>query len=208
MIIPYVQEEKEIYFKKIEELKQIYKHIQSQSDQQSKIQKFPKTIVAIILFFVSIAGFLFAVYPRISVYPGESLDPHSPLSTPFIIKNDGYLSLRDIHYSLTPKNVKILSPAGDCCVTLTSESDKVRFVNPFSFKIPELEPNNTTAIFLEQNITTVLNISKDIVRSADININVTFKTSFVPYTFSKKYKFVTNEKKTGEYIWLEDYSER
>ena len=183
--------------KKTAKLRQTNKQIQDPPNKARKLLKFLTSTKAIVSFLIGVVGFLFAVWPRISVYPGESLDPNIPFATPFLIKNDGYLPIRDVHYSLTPRDVKVVVSGGGIG-TLKGKSDKVFFIDPSAKEIPILESNRTTAIFAPflKNVT---------VRGADIYINLTYKPYFVPYTFSEKHRFITSMKKTGEYVWLEDY---
>jgi hypothetical protein len=47
-----------------------------------------------------------------------------------------------------------------------------------------------------------------VVKSADINLNLTYKPYLIPYTFSEKRRFITEVNKKGEYVWLEDYSQK
>lgn len=62
-----------------------------------------------IIVLITVGGFLFTIHPRISIEPGESLDPLQPFKTSFIIKNDGYWRLVDIDYSLTIDKMKTIN---------------------------------------------------------------------------------------------------
>jgi hypothetical protein len=37
-----------------------------------------------------------ALWPHVYMYPLVSLDPNNPMFTPFVIRNDGYLAIRDV----------------------------------------------------------------------------------------------------------------
>ena len=191
---------KKATLKKALKARQIKQQQQNQQHKAGKYLRFLKNTKTQVSFLIGVVGFLFVVWPRISVYTGESLDPHDPFATPFIIKNDGYLPIRDIHYSITPKNIKFLTP-GRGQATIMGETDNVFIIVPLVKKLPLLGTNKTTAIFLP------LPTEKPIdVKSADIYINLVYKPYLVPYTFSERHSFVTTVKKTGEYVWLEDYS--
>ena len=97
---------------------------------------------------VGIAGFLFLVYPRISVSPGTSLDLNNPFQTPFILKNDGYLSIFDINYSLGIENVED--------VNHNVFSGGMMGGVPKMDTIPQLNPNKTTALFISSTFVALL----------------------------------------------------
>lgn len=47
------------------------------------------------------------VTARVSVYPSVSLDPANPVFTVFVIRNDGYLAIRDVKVSCSMKYLKL-----------------------------------------------------------------------------------------------------
>jgi hypothetical protein len=186
--------------KKTKEPRQRGRQQPSQTSTAKKLLKYLTSTTAIVSFLIGVVGFLFVVYPRISVHPGESLDPYNPFATPFLIKNDGYLPVRDVHYSITPRNIKFIVPGGEA--TLMGESDNVFIESSVTAKIPLLKSNRSTTIFVPPPT------EKMVVTSADILINLTYQSYLVPYAFSEKHRFISTVKKTGEYVWLEDYSQK
>lgn len=164
-----------------------------QTHKISKFHTISKKAVAAILFVITVLGFLFLVYPRISVYPGESLDPHNPLKTPFIIKNDGYLPVRDIKYSLFLKDVH-LKPG---------IYFKDLILKKASSQIPILRPNRSSIISIKHHLATPKSV-----KSAEIYIDLSYKPYLIPYMFTEHIRFKTEMDTSGKYLWLEYYSER
>jgi hypothetical protein len=140
------------------------------------------------------ASFLFVIYPRISVEQGESLNPYKPFDTPFIIKNDGYLPLTNINYSINVDNVEDIH-----------HNKKIRGVKlRISDKIPKLRANESSTIFINKYISTPENA----VYYAEIYFNTTYKSFLVPYTFTENIRFKAERKKNGEYVWFKHYSKK
>lgn len=156
-----------------------------------------------IVFGITIGSFLFLVYPRIYVGPGESLDINDAFQTPFFIKNDGYLPVTDIHYSLTPNRIEFVSSYGGQITLkpITGAEGKVFFKHATEKKIPMLPPNRSTTLLLPFGEPVMKAVTH-----ADISINLTYQLYLIPITFSEKHRFVAKPKKTGGYVWLEDYS--
>lgn len=177
---------------------------QLQSGEPQKIPKYlriPKTIVAIVSFLIAFGGFLFLIWPRISVYPNESLDPYKPFKTPFVIKNDGYLAIRSINYSFVLNKVETEN-------YLLFENIEVGTPAVIS----ELGPNRTSVVdlrFINRSIRTRDESKKIIdlpVKSADLHVKLTYKPYLIPYTFTDNIRFKTYIKTNGEYIWLQYHS--
>jgi hypothetical protein len=164
----------------------------SQQKSRKPLTIFQK-MLGLFLSLISIGGFLFVVYPRLSISPGESLDPYEPFSTPFVIKNDGYLSLFNINYSVT---INKMEGVGHSQFTNT-------MVTVISKSIPKLSPNKSTTIFIDKNV----NIPPKYVKYAEININVTYKPyNIIPYALTENIGFKTKIKTNNEYLWLPYYS--
>jgi hypothetical protein len=142
---------------------------------------------------VGLIAFLFFVYPRLSVEPGESLDLYKPFETPFIVKNDGYWSLVDIDYNVTIKRVEDFNH--NCFINCR--------VFGIAQKIPKLRVNDSSTIYINR----VVGAPPNSIKYAEIYINITYKPFLIPYTFMEKRRFKTERKNTGEYIWFKFYSE-
>ena len=147
----------------------------------------------ILSFLIGVAGFLFLVYPRLSVYPSDPLDAHNPFKTPFIIKNDGYLSIQDISYSLSPEHFQING------VSITGPDTFLE--STFNQQIDSLKPNNTTIISIDSFV-----VLPDTVDVARLSLNINYRPYLIPFKMMTRRKFTATRKNTGEYVWLEDYS--
>lgn len=143
---------------------------------------------------VGIVGFLFLVYPRISISPGTPLDLSNPFQTPFILKNDGYLSIFDINYSLGIENVEDMNHN-------VFSGGMIGGVSKMN-TIPRLNPNKTSALFISSTFVGPPNF----IKHANIYISIKYRPFLVPFSFTENIRFKTERKNTGEYIWLEDYS--
>jgi len=177
----------------------INKQSQQMSQQKSRklltiSKKMLKIFFSLIGIGISIGGFLFVVYPRLSISPGESLDPYEPFSTPFVIKNDGYLPLFNVNYSVTINKMENINH------NLQFEDVKTT-VNSIK-SIPKLSPNKSTAIFIDKNIS----VPPKFIKYAEIDINVTYKPYIIPYTFTENVRFKMATKTNNEYFWLPYYS--
>jgi len=143
---------------------------------------------------VGIFGFLFLVYPRISLHPGESLNSHDPFQTPFILKNDGYLPIFNIDYELNPEEIKDMRRNRIIGGTIRGMSNMKN--------ISKLNPNKTSPLFISRTIV----MPPDSIQYAVIQISIKYRPFLVPFTFSEKIRFKVERKNTGEYIWLESYT--
>ena len=170
-----------------------------QEDQLTKIRedqkkwRVPLMMLGLISSLVGIFGFLFLVYPRISLYPGESLNSHDPFQTPFILKNDGYLPIYDVDYSLNVEKMEDINHNTFANVTIMGVSNMRN--------IPKLNPNKTSALFINRTIKEPDNF----IKFSEVHISVKYRPFLVPFSFTENIRFKTEIKSNGEYIWLESY---
>lgn len=166
---------------------------QPQTREDQKKRRVPRMMLGLISFLVGIFGFLFLVYPRIALYPGESLNSHNPFQTPFIIKNDGYLPIFNVDYLLNVENMEDINKNR---ITIGSTDQSNRGV------IARLNPNKTSALFINRTVVVPL----DYIKYIEANIIIKYKLFPVSPIFTEKIRFKTERKNTGEYIWFEDYA--
>lgn len=175
---------------------------QKKSTQQNKprkdhTQEVKKTtsqrgmILTIIGLLIGIPGLIAIVNPWISVYPGEILNPYNPFETPFIIKNEGILPIKDIEYQLTIK---------EAIFNLGTIKGPLSLIRP-SNKIPNLPSHKTTAIFL--NAVGIYPPAK--FKSAMMSIDLSYKSFLLPHIFHNSYTFKTEIKKDETYTMFENY---
>lgn len=65
-----------------------------------------------------------AVNPRVYVYPSINLDPTNPVFTPFVVRNEGYLAIRDVKFSCAIKYIKHPGPRGTQIIGLGDYENK------------------------------------------------------------------------------------
>ncbi|MCK5538094.1 MAG: hypothetical protein KAI79_14810 [Bacteroidales bacterium] len=162
----------------------------------SKIIPFLKKIGGGLLFVISILGLLslFTIWPRISISTSTALDPHNPFKTPFIVKNDGYLSLYNIKYSLTAELLEMTN--GTILNNCGSASNGI---------IERLRPNSGSTLFVDK----IFSVSNDKVKTAKILVNITYKPiSFISFTFTQQNRFIIKKNANDEYIWFESYEKK
>ena|GEM_PF-5605342 len=138
---------------------------------------------------LSILGFAFVAWPRLSVIPGEVFDKRNPLHTPFILRNDGYLPLSDIKFICFLRNATL------------SGSNKP-FVENVGFslantRISRLGANESASITFDRIIGQVVDFA-----SADIDVLVTYRPFLMPFKTSDSQGFKTKENYNGELVWI------
>ena len=143
---------------------------------------------------ISIASFLFLVYPRISIEPGESLDPYKPFETPFIVKNDGYWPLIEIDYNLNIDKMEDYNHNRLINVTIAGISDKIK----------KLRANESSTIFVKRAVS----MPPGFIKYADVYISTTYRPYLIPFTFSENRRFKTDRKSDGQYVWFKYFSEK
>jgi len=70
-----------------------------------RLRRVMTLIVALIGTVAAAIGIWSYVKPRVSVHTGVPLTPSNPVSTPFVIRNDGQLSIRDVKCSNSMKEL-------------------------------------------------------------------------------------------------------
>lgn len=154
-------------------------------------------LISVLFGIITVFGFLFSVYPRISVYPGETLDPFAPFQTPLIIKNDGYLPLRYIHYTVTLDSIVFEKNVQLSDITVS-----------FRNTIPLLGANKLSTVSLKPVLplldrsTGGLSLSSRPIKSAKIGVVLSYQSFYIPYVFTDRIPFKMETKASGEHIWF------
>ena len=65
-----------------------------------------------------------AVNPRVYVYTSINLDPTNPVFTPFVVRNEGYLTIRNVKFSCSIKYIKYPGPKGTQVIGLGDYENK------------------------------------------------------------------------------------
>lgn len=71
----------------------------------SHTKKLVLLIGKIIMTIMAIWGAWVTLTPRVFVYSAIALDPTNPVLTPFVVRNEGYLSIRDVKFSCSMKYI-------------------------------------------------------------------------------------------------------
>jgi hypothetical protein len=173
--------------------------------QKHSLTLFVKKVFGSLLFWlifsITVGSFLFLSYPRVSVYPDRIPNPNDPFQTPFILKNDGYLPIRDIHHSLALESVEV----GQTLQHVYSNVDETH--------IPRLAPNGSSTISLKPFVdllkqTVGIALPPRSVTSAEIYIDLSYRSYLIPYNFTDRIRFKADIKSTGEYVWSEYHSQQ
>jgi hypothetical protein len=168
--------------------------------QERSLLGMVKKVFASVLFWsilsITVAGFLFLAYPRVSVRPGSILNPNDPFQTPFILSNEGYLPIDDIRHSLSLERIEI----GQTLQHVYSGVDETR--------IPRLARNRSSTIPLKPFIdllkqTVGISLPPKSITSAEIYIDLSYRPYLIPYTLTDRIRFKANISGTGEYVWSE-----
>ncbi|MCL5278100.1 MAG: hypothetical protein M1517_10075 [Deltaproteobacteria bacterium] len=165
-------------------------------NKKNNIKYIVKRVLPVIIFIISISGLtIYDIWPRVSIQIGESLNPHNPFETPFIIKNEGNSMLKQIQYFVLFKEVDLLNSTKLINISIIRPNDV----------IPQLNVNESSTVFINNDI----GVSPDFVIIAKIYINLTYKAHFIPfYKFTKSIKFEVSRKNNGEYVWFEYASDK
>jgi len=151
-------------------------------------------IIGILSFLIVLIVFLFFVYPRLSVEPGESLDLQKPFETPFIVKNDGYWPLVDVSCELAFDKLEDINSKR---FTHLGNRDTAN-------NIPKLWGNESFSIFINRSVGT----PPEHIKYVELYINVTYRPFLIPITFTENKRFKTNRKPNDEYIWSKILSKK
>jgi hypothetical protein len=162
------------------------------------VKKVSTSLLFWLIFSITVGSFLFLAYPRVSVYPDKTLNPDDPFQTPFILKNDGYLPINDIHYSLSLENIEFRQ--GNTLPHAYSGINETR--------IPRLATSGSSTISLKPFIDLLrqsfgIFLPPKAVTSAEIYIDVSYRSYLIPYNFTDRIGFKTSVSSTGNYVWSE-----
>lgn len=149
-----------------------------------------KWLWALILSFASIVGLVsgaLALYPRISVNQLSPLDPAKPLSVPFRIGNEGYVSIYNVRFMCGFRNAQ--TNQGPIFSNIGFQNGRP--------PIPVLKPTESTETMcpIEQ---------KDGIAFTSIDMSVTVQfDGWWPLRDQKwHYRVTTRKNNKGELIWL------
>ena len=138
-----------------------------------------------------------AVNPRVYVYPSVNLDPTNPVFTPFVVRNEGYLAIRDVKFWCSMKYLKLASGGpliigmGDYDNSFSDPAQVSRVIAPGE-EASELLP--------------LSNMEHNQFENADITVNLSYRP-FRLWPFSlwinkEKHRFETRQGADEQWHWL------
>jgi hypothetical protein len=162
------------------------------------VKKVSTSLLFWLIFSITVGSFLFLAYPRVSVYPDKTLNPDDPFQTPFILENNGYLPIHDIHYSLSLENIGF--GQGNTLPHAYSGIDET--------SIPRLAHGRSSTIPLKSFIDLLrqsfgIFLPPKAITSAEIYIDVSYRSYLIPYNFTDHVGFKAGISSSGNYVWSE-----
>jgi hypothetical protein len=147
--------------------------------------------------------------PRLSVVPQNSLDDRNPFLAPFVISNDGYVTLYDLHASCFPVYVQLVGTdgkGGQIVLRPTPgyrEEDVSTGMTSPNFAAAKLLPGNKMAfpcnMILPSDFYQNLAVGR-----ADITYTVTYHVFGVPLKRHHVNHFSLSRDASGHARWLEE----
>lgn len=157
------------------------------------IRKTPKLAWKIVVFISVIFG-IYATWvqvfsSRLSVSVENALDPKNIFSTPFIISNDGYVSLYDVQIELgvgemNSKNDRSLNKE-------PTFNSKLRFPNSTA---KELMPT--------EKLTYKVPINSKSIKIADVAISISYRPEWGIWRKEDRFRFQTSRASDGQLYWM------
>jgi len=176
--------------KKPRKQKRKHKKLRVTSDLTKTSTKISKTLgllsriksgwkgIVVLSVIASLFGFIFVVYPRLEIEAGEPITQHNPFHNPLVLRNNGYLPVRDIHLTCVLKDIHTDYPK-DMRI-LESELTITKTI------VPKLSASESASIKLQN----VLGESVK-VNSADIEVVIRYRPYLLPVELEKTQRFTT-----------------
>jgi hypothetical protein len=134
--------------------------------------------VVVLSVIVGLIAALLTFLPRLSMSSSESLDPSTPFSTPFVVSNDGLLSINDVTCYCLIRRV-VIADRGDITV-----SNNIVYSD--SLPVPNLAPGEKTTVSCPPLLPSEPRITR-----ADMDIVLRFRPYGLPWYREKAFRFTT-----------------
>lgn len=168
---------------------------EARKNRRNTIAKIRKRLAQIIsggaLIFGIYAGGL-SLLPKIGISAASSLNPNNPFATPFIIKNDGLLWIKNIQYFCGLYQLKYV----DGSIAERHAQGDVRFTHP-SLASPKIKANVSATVFCDFGELG----SHGPITSGDIAIIVSYRPAFVFWQREQRQRFSTLKSADGVLSW-------
>lgn len=134
----------------------------------------------------TVVGLWIACWPHVYVYPSEDLDPNNPMFTPFVVRNEGYLTIRDVQFSCSGGYLD--RKGGPSIYFLGKYENSFKDVKQVSRVI---RPGEEASELLP-----LTRIMKDMpLENADVAVVLEFQPwKWIPYTRKEKHRFEVKRK--------------
>lgn len=175
------------------------KHREGQSQSIKKRLKqifqkkvFLKRILSSRKSIAAMIGFVATLYvfaPKVSLYPGHSLDPYNPFKTVFVIDNKSIYNVNDIEFLVKYKKVQLLSGW---------RLENLKFLQCIR-DVEKINPQKKTYIKID-SLTLVS--SRDI-KNAFIRIHLQYQLPLINYTVKDRFQYKVERNIYGQYRWFE-----
>lgn len=160
----------------------------------SRAKRLPKTLGTVIMVLLAIwGGSWVTVKPRIFVHPGAALDPNNPANTPFVVDNQGYLSIHDVNFICSMKDITF--------------PGKIRAIAQVPYHNSFSTPQQVAKVIAPGEQYTILLpfifMEHNKIEESDIAVELTFKPiKWLPWRCKTKHRFVSAHSKDGQWHWF------
>ena len=150
--------------------------------------------LGIIGFFVGLGMSVLSLLPKIAVSAASSLDPNNAFATPFIIKNDGPLSIKTVEYSCGLYRLEFVKPP----IIQRYAQEDVRFV--FTDASAKIAANESATVFCPFSFDKTFAQLGPLI-SGDLSVIISYRPAFVFWRREQRQRFSTIKAADGKLYW-------
>jgi hypothetical protein len=134
-----------------------------------------------------VTGYL-ALFPRITVFSTEPLNPSNPLITPFVVTNEGPFGINNVAFACHVNKIVIAEPQGGAIIGAQ-----------FGWNVtsPRMEVGERASGQCYEGVQFVSPMA-----SGDIQIQVEYRPDYWGFRQGKKFRFITWTNNQGHLVWL------
>jgi len=161
--------------------------------RRSRVKIFLSIVVNVLAIWGVVLSTWVVFNPRVFVHPSVALDSKNPAFTPFVVHNQGYLTIHDVKFSCSMKYLKL--PGNITVIGLGDYTN--RFSNP-KHMANVIAPGEQYSELLP-----FTGMEHNTFENADIAIVLTFKPiKWLPWTRETLHRFVATQGKDRQWHWL------
>lgn len=156
-----------------------------------------RRVLSIILAVLGVWGVYLTTWvvatPRVFVYPSISLDPANPMFTMFVVRNEGYLAIRDVKFECSIDSLTL------------SDGTQVKAEVPYDNRF--FDPNQVARVIDPgeewSELLPLSGLEHNQFKSADLAVVVSFRPfKWLPWRQKRKHRFETRVGKDGQWHWF------